>query len=351
MKTLYATVLLCLLCQPLAAQQPETVPTISPVPTISVPVPQELASVSAGPKTDTLIGNLMKSSGFTVYTFSPDPQNPMMTEPVTGTNSLYFALGEKISYSGSGNVTGMLLCYAQKTINGAPDTMMIGVAESSLSGGLPTGNFYGMASFTTDHLDTSTSQLRFTPVLFPLAAPINRDFVALVTTRGESQTDPSDVVSIFSSRHGDGKKENRACFLSMDMQNQQMVTGNLSEIINNSNGEPLDIDLAIIPIVERTSAASVTADDPTVNGVTLRGAYPNPAVDKASVMLALDKASSVDLQLLDMSGAVLRTIHQDNLAAGEHSIDIDLSGLASGTYMYAISTDKAQVAGKLTVAR
>jgi len=87
------------------------------------------------------------------------------------------------------------------------------------------------------------------------------------------------------------------------------------------------------------------SDKPTL--ITLDGMFPNPAVSVVNMMIASPAKDKVLVTLVDMSG---RTVLQKqlNVETGSNTIPVDVSGLASGTYMVRLQSGNGEVStGKL----
>jgi len=107
-------------------------------------------------------------------------------------------------------------------------------------------------------------------------------------------------------------------------------------------------NLFIFPVVivhGPTGVSSVTK-----NGLTFFGNYPNPAVNSTNIKFSLATATDVTIQVTDMTGRVINTINQNNLAAGDHIIPVTTSALPSGDYLYLVHTAQGgNLAGKMSV--
>ena len=68
----------------------------------------------------------------------------------------------------------------------------------------------------------------------------------------------------------------------------------------------------------------------------LDAAYPNPSASTVRVQYGLPRSESVRVRVFDTSGREIRTVLDQQMNAGRHAIDVDVSGLASGTYFYRI---------------
>ena len=68
----------------------------------------------------------------------------------------------------------------------------------------------------------------------------------------------------------------------------------------------------------------------------LEGAYPNPSQSRVTVQYGLPQAETVQIRVFDTAGReVMSALHRP-MPAGRHSMNLDVSNLASGTYFYRI---------------
>jgi len=72
---------------------------------------------------------------------------------------------------------------------------------------------------------------------------------------------------------------------------------------------------------------------PISSGIYLSQNYPNPFNSTSTIRFSIDKISKVTLLLYDVTGRSI-TLSETILGVGEHSVEIDASNLASGTYIY-----------------
>jgi hypothetical protein len=108
--------------------------------------------------------------------------------------------------------------------------------------------------------------------------------------------------------------------------------------------------LDIYPIAVIQTPTSVS--NITKGGLTFFGNFPNPAVNSTNVKFSLKNTTDVTVQIMDMNGRVLNTINQSKLSAGEHTIAVETSALASGTYLYVIRTAEGDgMASQLTIVK
>jgi hypothetical protein len=77
--------------------------------------------------------------------------------------------------------------------------------------------------------------------------------------------------------------------------------------------------------------------------------YPNPANEKISVKLNLKNSSTLKLQLVDLSGQLVKEISTGHIAAGEFKKDIDVSEIASGVYMLKATVNNKSILEKFRI--
>src|SRR5690606_19847725 len=81
------------------------------------------------------------------------------------------------------------------------------------------------------------------------------------------------------------------------------------------------------------------------------GVRPNPAVGRAAVAFALEAPSEVRLALYDVLGRAVLVLDAGRLEAGPHRLDLDLSALPAGVYVWRLDAGGQMQTGRLTVAR
>ena len=70
-------------------------------------------------------------------------------------------------------------------------------------------------------------------------------------------------------------------------------------------------------------------------GFSLDQSYPNPTTGRAVITFTLPNPAQVTLRLMDMTGKVRNTaISNETYGPGEQNVNLDLSGLANGDYIY-----------------
>ena len=61
--------------------------------------------------------------------------------------------------------------------------------------------------------------------------------------------------------------------------------------------------------------------------------YPNPTFGVTQIPFILDRAETVGIHILQQDGKLVKTLGNQRYLSGSHEVSLDLSGLASGTYL------------------
>lgn len=84
------------------------------------------------------------------------------------------------------------------------------------------------------------------------------------------------------------------------------------------------------------------------NGLSLLGAYPNPAQDQTTIRFHLNSNSPVSITVFDLSGRIISQ-SAETLSAGSHEHKVDLKNLAAGNYYYTVTTDDAKLTSDFSI--
>ena len=91
---------------------------------------------------------------------------------------------------------------------------------------------------------------------------------------------------------------------------------------------------------------------PSISGLAISAAYPNPATTAGRIALTLDRPMAVVVRAYDVTGRQVATLADGRaLAAGTTVLDFDTSALASGVYVLRIEADGQVASRRLTVTR
>lgn len=88
-----------------------------------------------------------------------------------------------------------------------------------------------------------------------------------------------------------------------------------------------------------TYSPIVAVERGTPDALTLHEAFPNPFASRTTIRYELAAAARVRLTIFDLQGRVVQRVVDRPQAAGRYDVPFDASGLASGSYIYAIETD------------
>jgi len=112
-----------------------------------------------------------------------------------------------------------------------------------------------------------------------------------------------------------------------------------------------------------SNQASVWGTTPLLRGPTadegpavpetyaLGTSYPNPVRTQTTIRYALPEASDVTLTVYDVLGREVKRLVQSTHAAGFHRVQLDASGLPSGTYLYRLRAGSFVEAKRVVVVR
>ena len=96
-----------------------------------------------------------------------------------------------------------------------------------------------------------------------------------------------------------------------------------------------------VPIT--VNAAVANEGDAQPGTFTLGQNYPNPFRSATTLPYALDRAASVRVTVFDAAGREIAVLDEGSRGTGDHTVDFDAAGLASGTYLYRLEADGAVV--------
>ncbi|HEX5172051.1 MAG TPA: DUF1501 domain-containing protein [Cyclobacteriaceae bacterium] len=96
----------------------------------------------------------------------------------------------------------------------------------------------------------------------------------------------------------------------------------------------------------------ITGVDDFVNSrFILEDCYPNPAKDKTTIHFRTNNAGIVTVDLFDSMGKISKGLINENFDPGEHRVEVDLSNLPAGTYVYQMKTGFYKESKKLVIVK
>ncbi len=141
------------------------------------------------------------------------------------------------------------------------------------------------------------------------------------------------------------------------------ITLDLAGTKNSLATEKLYVSLFIRAIVEYAPNLQDTTlvgveNEAQPHSITLSPLFPNPvrqsrsvSTPPVSIAYVLPTVAPVRLDLYDMLGRKVATLHEGATAAGKHVVTVDTGNLAAGQYMVVLSTPGKVLTRKLVVTR
>jgi hypothetical protein len=80
---------------------------------------------------------------------------------------------------------------------------------------------------------------------------------------------------------------------------------------------------------------------------SLKQNFPNPFNPSTQIKFSVPQTSDVKVLITDLLGREVATLVNDNLAAGNYSVDFNASNLSSGIYFYTLITDNFKQSKKM----
>ncbi len=241
------------------------------------------------------------------------------------------------------------------------ETPYVGANPKTYNTGLPTTTLASIAT-NANQLGTNGAAGVDTFKNFWLSTPYSlakadSDFFAGFTMAAYTYTTlNADTFGIRSSRGGEGIGVG-AYLRSATVLDTMLLDQN---VFMNNAGTWNDIywtygyirNLSLVPIVQLTGAKLGVEGGLTRNGLTLMGAFPNPATTQATLRFSLKNSVSVIVELSDMAGRTIRTEQYKNLATGQHDIKMSTADLATGNYVMMVLTSEGDaIATQISVAK
>jgi hypothetical protein len=272
----------------------------------------------------------------------------------SSTNYLFWKeIGNWYPFWGDARVLGCRIGYAKRIQNESADNYDLSLYHASGSSmnvpdePLAARSFAGYQITTGDDVDS------FTYIEYKSSDYTTVKHGFMISVAMEDVTpfgDSTDQVSLYTSLKGDGKGEHRAMVRltneSIMWQGTEFVP--LDRAFSDGAGGfyEFDYDLMIIPIMDVESGIGFI----DMKGLKYNGHYPNPA--KNNFTIDLDVAQNQDnfkVSIQTIGGQTLRTMNTGFLAAGKQFVNVDVTGLAAGNYIYTIESDNSSVSSMVIV--
>jgi len=102
-------------------------------------------------------------------------------------------------------------------------------------------------------------------------------------------------------------------------------------------------------VYEPVSAISGNYQAQVLDNYILYDNYPNPFNPVTNIRFYLAKSGPVNIQVYNVQGKSVATIVNKAMTAGEHTVAFNASALASGVYLYRLTTGDGFIATKRLV--
>ena len=204
---------------------------------------------------------------------------------------------------------------------------------------------YVTASTATTIAQSYVSYSFSTPV--PVAA--NANFFASVSVPAIGGTD-KDTMSVLTTAVG--CSSNAADSLSwiqttyvIPTVGTQVQWAPIKDIFGTAN----NIDLMIFPVI---NINSVGINDYVSHGdLSIYAASPNPANTTININFSVAKPATVEIQVYDVTGKIVKTVKNNDVVTGKNAISVDVSNLEAGSYMYSINANGNKMFSKFIVTK
>lgn len=102
---------------------------------------------------------------------------------------------------------------------------------------------------------------------------------------------------------------------------------------------------------EVQGSGAVSVVDPVSSGTVLYPSYPNPTSSSATIAFDLEQSGHVELALHDIFGKRIMTIANREFGAGAHDVQVDVTELPTGVYVYTMKTENQTFSNKMVVTK
>lgn len=228
-----------------------------------------------------------------------------------------------------------------KEIVGSPDLIRMEIYTTGVDS-MPS-TLVGFTNASMAFVDTATSGISFTTMnnlaRFQIGVGSNQltgDFAVSLNYDAIN-----DTLAIVSTASGAGFMEGRT---------KQFLGPNFGAVWAKANliWTGLDADVVFIPITTCVVSNDHSAFENKYFSVT--PAYPNPSGSQVRIDVDLVNPTRMQVIMWDVTGRVLYDSGWNDASAGMHTVDLDVSDLAAGSYYYSVRTTETQVHSKLQVA-
>jgi type IX secretion system substrate protein len=262
------------------------------------------------------------------------------TSSATVTNVLVFpGVGAGSATTTTANI------YAEAAVTGT---------GTNVAGGNP-GNLLGksqplpMSSYSAALSSTGSGVVSYS---FATAVPVaaNSNFYAAITIPAIGGTDKDTLVPLNTNA---GCSSTPTDSLSWIYQSYvatgyapQKFWGSVKNLYGSSN----NLDFMIFPVIDMGSAAGIE-NYVSHGALTIYAASPNPTNSSININFSVATSANVGIEIYDITGKVVKSISNNSFASGKNSINVDVTNLEAGTYMYSVNANGNRMFSKFIVTK
>lgn len=136
--------------------------------------------------------------------------------------------------------------------------------------------------------------------------------------------------------------------------------GTVAQLSNTFWGSPINGNLIVF--VQDQSDKSVMQSQsvpatwplsvPNVNSVISHtSVYPNPAIDRTSIVFKLESATNVSVNVVDATGRTVYSVPEQQLSSGNQTVEIPTAAFAAGVYLIKLNADGGSVTERFSVVK
>ncbi len=221
---------------------------------------------------------------------------------------------------------GALASYEVTGQTDVPEPQEVTLAEIAANGEAYEGELVTVADVTFAGLDQTTGQ-----------------FAAATTYQVTDPSDASNAVVVRVPNAGDTTIDGTD-FLG----NPATVTGVVGQF--SSGAADAGYQILLLQVGDVLSANVAVGEGPE-GALGLGALAPNPSAATAELAVSLATAGPAVLAVFDVLGREVARVLDGPLAAGDHTVRVDVSALPAGTYLARLTAGGATVARPFTVAR
>lgn len=275
----------------------------------------------------------------------------------TSTNYLFWKeVGNWYPFWGSARVLGCRIGFAKRIQNESADNYDLSLYHASGKGMTEPDEVFAARSYYGYEITTGDDVDSFTYIEFKSSDYTLVENGFLLTVALEDVTpfgDSTDIVELYSSLKGDGKGEHRAMVKINEESLLWAASGGdefipLDRTFSDGNGNyfEFDYDVMMIPVMDVESGIGFI----DMKGATFNGHFPNPANNFFTIDLDINEPQdNFKVTIETIGGKTLKTHNTGYLTEGKQFINIDVSDLAAGNYIYTIISDKTAFSSMVVV--